>query len=163
MTTCVGELTIFYFFFFSSRRRHTRYWRDWSSDVCSSDLLRFGEPMGEPEDLGQRVGLTLHRDPRSAELLPHGDDHERQEHSVDDAQGGIDEAGDVVVLPADGHGHQALHHRQPDDRGEASPADDQDARDHAHQRRSHPPFAHVRSRNSRYIPEGAGARDYLWY
>src|SRR5947209_10127716 len=28
-------------FFFSSRRRHTRYWRDWSSDVCSSDLLYF--------------------------------------------------------------------------------------------------------------------------
>src|SRR3712207_3868591 len=28
-----------YVFFFSSRRRHTRYWRDWSSDVCSSDLL----------------------------------------------------------------------------------------------------------------------------
>src|SRR3712207_6940233 len=27
-------------FFFSSRRRHTRYWRDWSSDVCSSDLLQ---------------------------------------------------------------------------------------------------------------------------
>src|ERR1035437_10796929 len=27
------------FFFFSSRRRHTRYGRDWSSDVCSSDLL----------------------------------------------------------------------------------------------------------------------------
>src|SRR3712207_9402754 len=25
--------------FFSSRRRHTRYWRDWSSDVCSSDLI----------------------------------------------------------------------------------------------------------------------------
>src|SRR3712207_1229841 len=24
-----------YWFFFSSRRRHTRYWRDWSSDVCS--------------------------------------------------------------------------------------------------------------------------------
>src|SRR2546429_4471931 len=28
----------FYFFFFSSRRRHTRCSRDWSSDVCSSDL-----------------------------------------------------------------------------------------------------------------------------
>src|SRR3712207_8125797 len=28
-------------FFFSSRRRHTRYWRDWSSDVCSSDLLEY--------------------------------------------------------------------------------------------------------------------------
>src|SRR5699024_11791466 len=28
------------FFFFSSRRRHTRSKRDWSSDVCSSDLAR---------------------------------------------------------------------------------------------------------------------------
>src|SRR3712207_8031507 len=28
--------------FFSSRRRHTRYWRDWSSDVCSSDLAILG-------------------------------------------------------------------------------------------------------------------------
>src|SRR5690606_24256836 len=27
-----------YLFFFSSRRRHTRFSRDWSSDVCSSDL-----------------------------------------------------------------------------------------------------------------------------
>src|SRR3712207_2506259 len=34
VTVCV------FFFFFSSRRRHTRYWRDWSSDVCSSDLVR---------------------------------------------------------------------------------------------------------------------------
>src|SRR5207249_8373122 len=31
---------IFMFFFFSSRRRHTRSKRDWSSDVCSSDLSR---------------------------------------------------------------------------------------------------------------------------
>src|SRR5699024_11818453 len=30
-------------FFFSSRRRHTRSKRDWSSDVCSSDLVR-GQP-----------------------------------------------------------------------------------------------------------------------
>src|SRR5437867_7210151 len=29
-----------YCFFFSSRRRHTRSYGDWSSDVCSSDLLR---------------------------------------------------------------------------------------------------------------------------
>src|SRR5256885_3736981 len=28
-----------HFFFFSSRRRHTRLQGDWSSDVCSSDLL----------------------------------------------------------------------------------------------------------------------------
>src|SRR5205085_9348950 len=30
---------LFFFFFFSSRRRHTRFDCDWSSDVCSSDLL----------------------------------------------------------------------------------------------------------------------------
>src|SRR5437868_9637649 len=30
------------FFFFSSRRRHTRSKRDWSSDVCSSDLADLG-------------------------------------------------------------------------------------------------------------------------
>src|SRR5688572_33221879 len=29
----------FFFFFFSSRRRHTRFDCDWSSDVCSSDLI----------------------------------------------------------------------------------------------------------------------------
>src|SRR5260370_16456272 len=28
------------FFFFSSRRRHTRFKCDWSSDVCSSDLVK---------------------------------------------------------------------------------------------------------------------------
>src|SRR5437868_11306697 len=33
-------IVFFFFFFFSSRRRHTRSKRDWSSDVCSSDLLR---------------------------------------------------------------------------------------------------------------------------
>src|SRR5215510_12937195 len=33
-------MSILVFFFFSSRRRHTRWPRDWSSDVCSSDLLR---------------------------------------------------------------------------------------------------------------------------
>src|SRR3712207_6972244 len=41
------------FFFFSSRRRHTRYWRDWSSDVCSSDLLRHdavGGPLAAGDD-----------------------------------------------------------------------------------------------------------------
>src|SRR6266403_5256842 len=31
-------MVVFFFFFFSSRRRHTRSLRDWSSDVCSSDL-----------------------------------------------------------------------------------------------------------------------------
>src|SRR3712207_4237082 len=36
-------LSAIYCVFFSSRRRHTRYWRDWSSDVCSSDLTLAGD------------------------------------------------------------------------------------------------------------------------
>src|SRR5690606_3278205 len=32
-------------FFFSSRRRHTRFSRDWSSDVCSSDLHALRQPV----------------------------------------------------------------------------------------------------------------------
>src|SRR2546428_12157919 len=38
-----------YFFFFSSRRRHTRSDRDWSSDVCSSDLFSPGREQGQGE------------------------------------------------------------------------------------------------------------------
>src|SRR3712207_7193930 len=40
------------FFFFSSRRRHTRYWRDWSSDVCSSDLIELEFTEGMQFDKG---------------------------------------------------------------------------------------------------------------
>src|SRR5579885_2170184 len=40
---------LFFLFFFSSRRRHTRSKRDWSSDVCSSDLVHPGGAGGEPE------------------------------------------------------------------------------------------------------------------
>src|SRR3712207_8116617 len=48
-------------FFFSSRRRHTRYWRDWSSDVCSSDLARVDE-------LVELMGLGAFADKFVAEL-----------------------------------------------------------------------------------------------
>src|ERR1017187_1279923 len=37
--TIIGEWILTVVFFVSSRRRHTRYIGDWSSDVCSSDLL----------------------------------------------------------------------------------------------------------------------------
>src|SRR5438876_12316952 len=36
----LGVESLWFFFFFSSRRRHTRWTGDWSSDVCSSDLVR---------------------------------------------------------------------------------------------------------------------------
>src|SRR5215467_1143161 len=60
---------MFFFFFFSSRRRHTRLQGDWSSDVCSSDLLGgpadsfiFGNALfhnlgrGRFEEISDRVG-----------------------------------------------------------------------------------------------------------
>src|SRR5256884_2288176 len=39
------------FFFFSSRRRHTRCSRDWSSDVCSSDLIRLRTMLSDRRQL----------------------------------------------------------------------------------------------------------------
>src|SRR3989304_7854507 len=44
---------------FSSSRRHTRCSRDWSSDVCSSDLgLSDGETLGDIDALGDNDGLS---------------------------------------------------------------------------------------------------------
>src|SRR5699024_11607612 len=43
------------FFFFSSRRRHTRSKRDWSSDVCSSDLFNYGKNQKNMEEKLQNV------------------------------------------------------------------------------------------------------------
>src|SRR5207249_8736496 len=54
-----------YFFFFSSRRRHTRSKRDWSSDVCSSDLLNI---MASTTETQQRKKQSWHiRDPEIRE------------------------------------------------------------------------------------------------
>src|SRR5690625_5668091 len=44
------------YFFFSSRRRHTRWPRDWSSDVCSSDLV---EDVGVGGETARLVALGL--------------------------------------------------------------------------------------------------------
>src|SRR6266496_4530865 len=45
------------FFFFSSRRRHTRSLRDWSSDVCSSDLGTTA-PTSSPSPIRAKRGST---------------------------------------------------------------------------------------------------------
>src|SRR3712207_7083972 len=42
-------------FFFSSRRRHTRYWRDWSSDVCSSDLSKVRKLFEQAKQAGKAI------------------------------------------------------------------------------------------------------------
>src|SRR5690606_40286799 len=49
----------FFFFFFSSRRRHTRFSRDWSSDVCSSDLVEASLLLGLPVHVAPGLGVLL--------------------------------------------------------------------------------------------------------
>src|SRR3712207_7364319 len=57
-------------FFFSSRRRHTRYWRDWSSDVCSSDLGSVLNPaMDRPEVWDQLPQIRVEEMARAREIL----------------------------------------------------------------------------------------------
>src|SRR3712207_1975436 len=62
--------------FFSSRRRHTRYWRDWSSDVCSSDLLYLGRGTGYAIALEGALKLKeisyIHAEGYAAGELKHG-------------------------------------------------------------------------------------------
>src|SRR6266508_1261285 len=78
----------FIFFFFSSRRRHTRWPRDWSSDVCSSDLRPTRSSRGHSRDererperlsggaepacaaLGSLEGLSAGAEPARAYLRP---------------------------------------------------------------------------------------------
>src|SRR5215510_10244789 len=75
-----------FFFFFSSRRRHTRWPRDWSSDVCSSDLqlvaLRPTSDVhqgGKPVESGEQLSVDCAR--------------------LDDARPADDERGAIAALP----------------------------------------------------------------
>src|SRR5206468_6619756 len=86
-----------FYFFFSSRRRHTRSDRDWSSDVCSSDLLsvpvpspavqmiRHGHAAGVQQAgaQGREGGAHRRRDDDgfgvAARLHPEGGERERSE------------------------------------------------------------------------------------
>src|SRR5437868_8413995 len=61
------------FFFFSSRRRHTRSKRDWSSDVCSSDL----EIKPEERDDRPCAQKQKHHAADEADPGDHAHDHEK--------------------------------------------------------------------------------------
>src|SRR3712207_732243 len=61
---------MYFFFFFSSRRRHTRYWRDWSSDVCSSDLHHRGQSANGLRHACRTRGQRLSRETPHATHLP---------------------------------------------------------------------------------------------
>src|SRR2546421_8976139 len=67
---CRAIVIVLFFFFFSSRRRHTRSDRDWSSDVCSSDLAVVEHLQDEAAEGGgarRRVGRGGRRDRKKRE------------------------------------------------------------------------------------------------
>src|SRR6266508_5291534 len=87
---------ICFFFFFSSRRRHTRWPRDWSSDVCSSDL---------PNDRAHHTSLSVF--PRPA-----------TDKSSDRPAGGPDKSSAVVLSKE----RRKRHVRPVDDPWRGSPS-----------------------------------------
>src|SRR6266852_8460120 len=96
-----------FIFFFSSRRRHTRCYRDWSSDVCSSDLE---DDLGDV--LGQRV---LHRSVRAVPRA-HVDGGAVRGRIALGRDAGVDDV-EAQLLPV------AAVHRTLDDGGVADDAD----------------------------------------
>src|SRR5204863_2154167 len=55
-------ICVTFIFFFSSRRRHTRSLRDWSSDVCSSDLRAAKETMEAGNLVGDDIMIAIVQD-----------------------------------------------------------------------------------------------------
>src|SRR6266403_4853891 len=68
------------FFFFSSRRRHTRSLRDWSSDVCSSDLVGAGRADRSAPVNGDRGSAVLVAQTQRSRAAPHVNELEELAH-----------------------------------------------------------------------------------
>src|SRR5207245_7615259 len=60
--TCSTSVCYSFSFFFSSRRRHTRCYRDWSSDVCSSDLAQTAGGLGKMTEVPYKGSSAAHPD-----------------------------------------------------------------------------------------------------
>src|SRR5207253_8694694 len=87
------------YFFFSTRRRHTRWPRDWSSDVCSSDL----EAGSSADDVDAEQGLLEPEDRHDGTRCRPGADQPRAR-----AEDGLDE---VVGNPFLGGGLRSEERR----------------------------------------------------
>src|SRR5256886_12619901 len=96
-----GLLSAHYLFFFSSRRRHTRFDCDWSSDVCSSDLVMdfFAPPIVFPN-------VTYTNQSALSTSAAHAQTKQIGSFSVtlDLLPGRFGKANTVIVLINDGNG-----------------------------------------------------------
>src|SRR6266576_4554093 len=95
----------FFFFFFSSRRRHTRSLRDWSSDVCSSDLGGHPAEQRLLVDLADGEAVVLIGG--QGEVGPAGPEQDAAALGPDRLD---DRPGDLLPL-AQGHAAEAHVHR----------------------------------------------------
>src|SRR6266478_9096952 len=101
------------FFFFSSRRRHTRFDCDWSSDVCSSDLVDMQGNVWIADFAGNKAGTKGHQvhkfSSKGEKLLSLG-----VAGKASNADGEFNQPNDIVVGPdgsiyvADGHEAQGM-------------------------------------------------------
>src|SRR5690625_3821098 len=96
-------------FFFSSRRRHTRWPRDWSSDVCSSDLVWIAGGISALvasvivaptlisnliKGVGSKTGVKVTKDKSDRDV-----EHVRRDEGVKPSP--ADEAGFIPEVPED--------------------------------------------------------------
>src|SRR5256884_3986910 len=91
-------------FFFSSRRRHTRCSRDWSSDVCSSDLLT-AEDTQDPllhEFTSLRAALRMEHVTDGPELLQN---MQQIQNQFDSLEGGGEALGRQLRVPSRSEEH----------------------------------------------------------
>src|SRR2546427_11287629 len=82
-----------YIFFFSSRRRHTRFDCDWSSDVCSSDLLLVVHGSADPlipATLGRQL-FDAASEPKRFVLIEGGNHHNTQSRAMEQYRQALDE------------------------------------------------------------------------
>src|SRR2546426_12224743 len=100
------------FFFFSSRRRHTRLQGDWSSDVCSSDLLFAGDrypPSAPAPAAGLVAGPARLGLPITIQVAAdgHGRSEQRSADSEDDSfSHGVTSGGEAPAEQATQEPHQ---------------------------------------------------------
>src|ERR1035441_943162 len=84
VVVCLLEFVVYSFcYFFSSRRRHTRCLSDWSSDVCSSDLLRIAPDPGQQFRIGELIVFQAGVDVRLAVAREQSSEAEALDESLD--------------------------------------------------------------------------------
>src|SRR5688572_5861642 len=109
-----GKSRCLFFFFFSSRRRHTRFDCDWSSDVCSSDLMQAARLLGAERIIAVdriRERLLLAHEWSGAEMVDYSEVDMLP--AIRDLTGGQgpDRCIDAVGMEAHGYGLDALYDR----------------------------------------------------